>query len=336
MYGLKYSSRCLTAVAAQREQSSWLVGTTAARETENEVHYLSKDEDTETLTCKGVYSHKQEIWDIASSPSLETLFFTVYNAGDTFEATLWQAESNKLESKFNTKGKQKNVKKVLWSPDTSSDQVAVASVDKVSLWSLSADDGTLSSSTGAGEIEKLSSVSWNHLNNNLICASCSQSLHCIDLRSMSPSIVIEDAHEMAVRDVDFSKTNQHLLTSGGDDCNMCIWDLRKPQSPVVKVSNHSHWVWQSRFNPFHEALVVTSSSDSLVQLWNLREEDEAENEIKSTGQLDLKPHTYDEHEDSVYGVAWSTVDPWTFLSLSYDGRVICNQVPSSVKYKILL
>jgi len=336
MYGLKYSSRCLTAVAAQREQSSWLVGTTALRE-ENEIHLLTKDENTETLTCKEVYAHRHEIWDIASSPALESLFFTVYNAGETYEATLWQAsEASKLESKMETKGKQKNVRKALWSPDTASDLVALASVDSINLWSLSRDEGAVSSSTPAGEIDNLLAVSWNHLNHNLICASCSHSLKCIDLRTMSPTLAIDNAHEMAVRDVDFSKTNQHLLATGGDDCKMCIWDLRKPQEPVVKVSNHSHWVWQSRFNPFHESLVLTSSSDSLVQLWNLREEDEGENEMKSTGKADLKPHTFDEHEDSVYGVSWSTADPWTFLSLSYDGRVMCNQCPSNVKYKILL
>ena len=46
--------------------------------------------------------------------------------------------------------------------------------------------------------------------------------------------------------------------------------------------------------------------------------------------------TYDEHEDSVYSVAWSTADPWIFASLSYDGRVVINHVPRKEKFKILL
>ena len=61
---------------------------------------------------------------------------------------------------------------------------------------------------------------------------------------------------------------------------MCVWDLRKAASPVVRVSNHSHWVWQARFNPYHEALIVTSSSDSLVQLWHLEEDEDTGSEIK--------------------------------------------------------
>ena len=44
----------------------------------------------------------------------------------------------------------------------------------------------------------------------------------------------------------------------------------------------------------------------------------------------------DEHEESVYAVAWSACDAWVFASLSYDGRVVINHVPSTEKYKILL
>ena len=44
--------------------------------------------------------------------------------------------------------------------------------------------------------------------------------------------------------------------------------------------------------------------------------------------------TYDEHEDSVYSVAWG--DAWAFASLSYDGKLAVNLVPSEEKYAILL
>ena len=45
--------------------------------------------------------------------------------------------------------------------------------------------------------------------------------------------------------------------------------------------------------------------------------------------------TYDEHEESVYACEWSASDSWVFASLSYDGRVILNKTPQSVKYNIL-
>ena len=46
--------------------------------------------------------------------------------------------------------------------------------------------------------------------------------------------------------------------------------------------------------------------------------------------------SYDEHEDSVYAIEWASDDPWTFASLSYDGRFVVNRVPSDIKYSILL
>jgi EARP and GARP complex-interacting protein 1 len=43
-----------------------------------------------------------------------------------------------------------------------------------------------------------------------------------------------------------------------------------------------------------------------------------------------------EHEDSVYGLAWSAADPWLLASMSYDGRVAVSAVPKNLKYKILV
>ena len=45
--------------------------------------------------------------------------------------------------------------------------------------------------------------------------------------------------------------------------------------------------------------------------------------------------TYEEHEDSVYTAMWSSADAWVFASLSYDGRLVINHVPSKEKFSIL-
>ena len=42
-----------------------------------------------------------------------------------------------------------------------------------------------------------------------------------------------------------------------------------------------------------------------------------------------------EHEDSVYTAEWSSSDPWTFASLSFDGRLVLGHVPQQVKFSIL-
>eukprot|EP00056_Hartaetosiga_gracilis_P005506 m.85502 g.85502 ORF g.85502 m.85502 type:complete len:122 (-) comp12192_c0_seq3:180-545(-) len=45
---------------------------------------------------------------------------------------------------------------------------------------------------------------------------------------------------------------------------------------------------------------------------------------------------YNEHEESVYRCVWANNDPWTFASLSLDGRFLINHIPSKVKFSILL
>jgi hypothetical protein len=42
----------------------------------------------------------------------------------------------------------------------------------------------------------------------------------------------------------------------------------------------------------------------------------------------------EDHEDSVYSVAWSAHNAWAFASLSYSGRLTVGCVPSTEKYKI--
>ena len=53
------------------------------------------------------------------------------------------------------------------------------------------------------------------------------------------------------------------------------------------------------------------------------------NDVVEDGVIQI----YDDHEDSVYAVEWSAADFWTFASISYDGRLVINKVPRSIKYK---
>ena len=95
-------------------------------------------------------------------------------------------------------------------------------------------------------------------------------------------------------------------------------------------------------------LVLTCGGDASVRLWRNSERVASGPKIKDGDthrrvgggiHAELAPvqiACFGDHEDSVYAAAWSPVDPWTFASVSYDGRVVCNVVPRAEKYKILL
>jgi hypothetical protein len=49
-------------------------------------------------------------------------------------------------------------------------------------------------------------------------------------------------------------------------CAIC----RKLEGPALaELGGHSHWVWQARLNPQHDSLLLSASSDTLVNLWYL-------------------------------------------------------------------
>lgn len=92
-------------------------------------------------------------------------------------------------------------------------------------------------------------------------------------------------------------------------------------------------------------LLLTSSSDGKVLLTcattcsseNITTSSEEKEAYGKRSQLQDGPlETFNEHEDSVYASCWSTSDPWTFASLSFDGRLIITRIPKKYKYQIIL
>ncbi|KAK3794540.1 hypothetical protein RRG08_003690 [Elysia crispata] len=273
-----------------------------------------------------------------------------------------------LEAPSEESSGRADVRSVLWHPAGDSQALIGICEDKLVCWDLN----TASSSakvTSSKNVEgrghsKTISGRWNpHHNCQQIATAVDTAVKGWDLRTMSPVYQIESAHSQLVRDLDFNPNKQYYLATCGDDCRIKFWDTRNLAQPLKIISEHSHWVWSVRFNRFHDQLVLTSSSDSRVVLNSVvslssepyghlvdnddDEEANSDNEREGGDEDSLKEEsqeppkdgviaTYEEHEDSVYAADWSSADPWTFASLSYDGRLVINHVPRSEKYKILL
>ena len=80
--------------------------------------------------------------------------------------------------------------------------------------------------------------------------------------------------------------------------------------PLVDLSDHAHWVWQCKFNPEHDQLLLSSSSDATVQLHHLPKLAKAAAKAapaspSSSSQWQgieaSRAALYDGHDDSVYG-----------------------------------
>uniref|UniRef100_A0A2P2JC66 WD repeat-containing protein DWA2 n=1 Tax=Rhizophora mucronata TaxID=61149 RepID=A0A2P2JC66_RHIMU len=78
-------------------------------------------------------------------------------------------------------------------------------------------------------------------------------------------------------------------------------------------------------------LMQSCGTDSTVNLWfastSAGDELPSESLVESpTQRVNPLLNTYSDFEDSVYGLAWSSREPWIFASLSYDGRVVVESV----------
>ena len=142
--------------------------------------------------------------------------------------------------------------------------------------------------------------------------------------------------------MDYNPNKPLTLITSGDDRKIKFWDLRNLKTPIKILQGHSHWIHQAKYNPFHDQLIISGGSDNIVNLWRIASCSSSpwlgneNNEETNNDPPDIKVLTMDQHEDSVYGLAWSPADAWIYASLSYDGRVLLNHVPSTEKYKILL
>ncbi|GMH43159.1 hypothetical protein BSKO_11081 [Bryopsis sp. KO-2023] len=337
--GLKYQARVLRPQIAEKEKSQWYVATNSLRE-ENEVRLVEYDPSSESIQTVDAFVHPNEVWDVAPHPSKPEMFFTVHNKDGAYGVTLWSSEhgSRDLHSNGELEGFESRIRRVLWHKD---DDSKVVSVDEGNLSCWDVGNGAIErkSSASAGDLQQLWSGTWSRSDINTLCTAGGNGFTIWDLRSMEKAGDVQGAHEMPVRDVDISPNGGGTLLTCGDDCAVKQWDSRNLGEPMLTLTGHSHWIWNCCYNPFHPEMLLSSSSDSLVVLWSntpLGTSPENSPTSPSSGPMEGRIHDYDDHEDSVYGLAWSEVDPWTVASLSYDGRIVVNKVPSDVKYKILI
>ena len=77
------------------------------------------------------------------------------------------------------------------------------------------------------------------------------------------------AHSDQVIDIAFNTSKLHTLVSSGSDGAVRVWDLRKTNRSLLTFEDdHSgHWISKVRYNPFHDQLILTSSTSTFVSLY---------------------------------------------------------------------
>ncbi|KAJ1510363.1 hypothetical protein HMI54_001658 [Coelomomyces lativittatus] len=164
-------------------------------------------------------------------------------------------------------------------------------------------------------------MTWHPQNSHLVALANASGTYQYDLRTSSLTSLTCATGMMAL---DYHPTHPYTLAMGSRDGGVHVVDVRFP-THAHKVPIHTHAVCQVHYNRYHDPLLLTSSSDTLVQV------------VKFTDMVEAsKTYSFDLHEDSVYSCAWSAADAWVFCSASYDGRVLVHTLPNEWKYQIIM
>ncbi|XP_064427951.1 EARP and GARP complex-interacting protein 1 isoform X3 [Mirounga angustirostris] len=348
IYGLEFQARALTPQTAETDAIRFLVGTQSLKY-DNQIHIIDFDDENNILNKNVLLHQVGEIWHISTSPADRGVLATCYNKPSDSKvltcAAVWRMPKE-LEPGSHE------------SPDDSSSTAH-------SLELLCHLDHTAHGSTACvmweptGDGKKVISLADNHI---LLW----------DLQESSGRAVPDILHRECPRAAGAGpglQPQQAVLPSqlwgrlqgevlGHPKCHRAREDpggtlpLEGPSR--ARTACLPPRVWSIRYNHSHDQLVLTGSSDSRVILSNMvsissepfghlvDDDDLSDQEERRPEEKSQEPPqdsviaTYEEHEDSVYAVDWSSADPWLFASLSYDGRLVINRVPRALKYHILL
>eukprot|EP00536_Pseudo-nitzschia_multiseries_P002850 jgi/Psemu1/301583/fgenesh1_kg.39_\ len=252
-------------------------------------------------------------------------------------------------------------------------------------------------------------MAWDPHHSDITAISTGDIVQLVDWResssSSSSSLTMNSNsghphHRYGITDLDYNPNKPNVLVTSGKDGLLKFWDLRKTGSGYYDVNDsagdgaedeilgggvgtkkkqrpllvarggHRHWVTRVLYNPFHDQLVLSAGTDSLVNLWRMSTISSAPLLTFDDEQLQLQQSSNHqamsmsmsslageettslqhrkqqegpnvrvaqyEHMDSVNAIAWGAADAWIYMSASYDGKVVLNHVPSKEKYKILL
>lgn len=115
-------------------------------------------------------------------------------------------------------------------------------------------------------------------------------------------------HESVVEDVCWNRVDENMFGSVSDDQTLKIWDIREDEVQFT-VAAHTAEILSLDFSPFNPNLLITSSVDKNVTLWDMR-------------NLKSSCHIFKSHKDEVGVVKFNPHYETLFASGSSDRRVM--------------
>lgn len=180
-----------------------------------------------------------------------------------------------------------------------------------------------------------------------VAFSSHRSIIVSDLRTSATNsgLAIEMAHQEAINSLEFNLNKSHTLLSSSFDQHLKVWDLRKPELPVLIFANHSNPIECCRYNPAYDQLLLFSSklspnsaSDGGMTLYQAGSASiQPASDLEENEPVDYVVASYEGClGDVVNQVAWSHGDYWVFAGVSHSASIYCDIVPEREIKRIIL
>jgi WD40 repeat protein len=324
-----------------------------------QIHALEMQDDDSKSLSKKIYNHPQgEIWQLCCNKVENNVIcarFSYFSSDGSLKqgANVYNLSKSEEDAPLGANlsveysFEEKDLSYVSWMPGEVTKLMALAE-NRLSLYDMNTGPEPVSTGKLQGKgFNELTCGAWNpHQNSQQYATVNEYHIRGWDVRTMSQVWAFESPGNQVVRSIDFNPNKQYYLVSSGDDGAIRFWDIRNTKKALALRNDHSHWVWSVRYNQYHDQLVLSSSSDGNVVLSSMAsissepdghmiDYDDDEHKDNDPTLEDGRIRTFDDHEDSVYCVEWASADPWIFASLSFDGRLVINHVPRSIKFRIL-
>lgn len=153
-------------------------------------------------------------------------------------------------------------------------------------------------------------LSWSPFKEGMLLSGGYDQLVCmwdVEGGGVDPVHIFRE-HQAQCEDVCFSRKNENIFGTCGDDKKIFLFDYRSKEK-IASINGHESEINSIDFNPVNEFLYITGSADKTVALWDLR-------------KPELKLHEFIHHKDAVTNVKWNTTRGNIFGSASDDNKVL--------------
>ena len=367
-YGLKSAGcKCIRSLINENPNNPsnrFIVGTQYIHE-DNELHIIEYNEDENIIENISINNFdSREITDICISPDISLANYRfistydykkniysidLYNNNDIIIANIFPDLNN---NNNNSKASIMNNNHIIWNnmegyyDDLMYIDNNNKSLHHVKLSSdkITKDDHNLNDNNFNNNNKNYLQIKgcWDPHHNNNFVSIYDNYIYIWDIRSNK---CINKINNIANNcnyntSIDYNPNKPYHIINSLNNGTIQIWDLRYQKKPLKLLYNHTDNCNIVKYNRFHDQLLLSCGNDSIINLWKIVSVSSAPlgnlEDPLNTREGDRLIKYYDEHEDSIYDIAWSYYDAWLFASLSYDGRIVINHIPKEEKYKILL